>query len=244
MDSYFKGKRILVTGGCQGIGRGAVVELWRLGANVVTVSNNADNLEKLKEEYPSIEVAFLDLRDWEKTRAAIDSLGVFDGLINNAGIAIIESFLDCTPDSFDEIMSVNVRAILNVSQVVAKKMVEKGIKGSIVNISSQASKAALKDHVAYCASKGAVDSMTRVMALELGPYGIRVNTINPTVIMTEMGRKVWSEPVKSKGALSKIPLGRFGEVNEVVNAIIFLLSDSASMISGVALPVDGGYLIT
>lgn len=128
MDKYFKGKRILVTGGCQGmfylwvtlwkyktsndscslfvtiagIGRGLVVELWRQGANVVTLSNQPENLAKLKKEYPSIEVVSVDLRDWDKTRQVVDSLGAFDGLVNNAGIAIIEPFLECKPSSFDE----------------------------------------------------------------------------------------------------------------------------------------------
>lgn len=244
MDKYFEGKRILVTGGCQGIGRGLVLELWRLGANVVTVSNNAENLNKLKEEYPSIEIVYVDLRNWNKTREVIDALGVFDGLVNNAGIAIIEPFLECKKESLNETLDVNINAVINVSQVVAKKMIENKRKGSIVNISSQASKAALKDHVAYCASKGALDALTRVMALELGPFGIRINTVNPTVIMTEMGRKVWAEPSKSKEMLSKIPLGRFGEVKEVVNAVLFLLCDSASLISGVQLPIDGGFLAT
>ncbi|XP_026725278.1 L-xylulose reductase-like [Trichoplusia ni] len=244
MDKQLKGKRILVTGGCQGIGRGIAVELWRQSANVVVLSNQPDNLEKLKEEYPAIETVCVDLRNWEETRKAVDSLGVFDGLVNNAGIAIIEPFLECTPESLDETMAVNVRAMINVSQIVAKKMIQNHIKGSIVNLSSQASKAALKDHTAYCASKGAVDALTRVMALELGPHGIRTNTVNPTVIMTDMGRKVWSAPEKSQGMLSKIPLGRFGEVPEVIHTILFLLSDSASMISGVQLPIDGGFLAT
>lgn len=126
----------------------------------------------------------------------------------------------------------------------------------------------MKDHVAYAASKGAVDSMTQVMALELGPHGIRVNAINPTVVMTELGRRAWADPEKAQTMLSKIPLGRsvyiciyitglkymvrnkicifyrFAEINEVVNAITFLLSDKSSMINGVQLPVDGGFLAT
>ncbi|KAL0893012.1 hypothetical protein ABMA27_014671 [Loxostege sticticalis] len=239
----FKGKRILVTGGCQGIGRGIVTELWRQGANVVALSNQPENLRKLENEYPSVEVASVDLRDWDKTREVVDSLGVFDGVVNCAGVAIIEPFLESKPENFDFTMDF-VKAILNVSQIVAKKMIDNKIKGSIVNISSQASLAALKDHVVYCGSKGAIDAMTRVMALELGPHGIRVNTVNPTVVMTELGRKVWADPAKSSAMLSKIPLGRFGEVHEVVHGVLFLLSDDASMISGVQMPIDGGFLAT
>ncbi|XP_032518520.2 L-xylulose reductase-like [Danaus plexippus] len=244
MVNYFDGKRILVTGGCSGIGRETVLELWRLGANVVALSQQPDNLELLNKQYPTIATACVDLSDWEKTKQAVDSLGIFHGLVNCAGFIKTESFLECSSENFDCTMNVNVKAILNVSQNVARKMIEHGIKGSIVNISSQASKAALKDHVAYAASKGAVDSMTQVMALELGPHGIRVNAINPTVVMTELGRRAWADPEKAQTMLSKIPLGRFAEINEVVNAITFLLSDKSSMINGVQLPVDGGFLAT
>ncbi|CAK1596086.1 unnamed protein product [Parnassius mnemosyne] len=244
MDKYFESKRILVTGGCSGIGRGVVLELWRLGANVVALSHQAKNLEKLRSEYPSIEIACVDVRDWDKTRGVVDSLGVFHGLVNCAGVGLMEPFLECKPTTFDESITINTKAILNITQVVAKKMINNNIKGSIVNISSQASKAGLKDHVAYCASKGAVDAMTRVMAIELGPYGIRANTVNPTVVLTDLGREVWADPNKAQEMKSKIPLGRFCEVQEVVDVIIFLLSDKASMINGVQMPIDGGFLAT
>ncbi|XP_028174661.1 D-erythrulose reductase-like [Ostrinia nubilalis] len=239
----FKGKRILVTGGCQGIGKGIVTELWRQGASVVALSNQPENLQKLKNEYPSVEIVNVDLRDWDQTRQVVESLGVFHGVVNNAGVAIIEPFLESKPGSFDLTMDF-VKAMLNVSQIIAKKMIDNKIKGSIVNISSQASMAALKDHVVYCGSKGAIDAMTRVMALELGPHGIRVNTVNPTAVMTDLGRQVWADPAKSSLMLSKIPLGRFGEVHEVVHGVLFLLSDGASMISGAQLPIDGGFLAT
>ncbi|CAK1547160.1 unnamed protein product [Leptosia nina] len=244
MTKFFENKSILVTGGCSGIGRGTAIELWRLGANVTALSHQEDNLIKLKNEYPSIEIACVDLRDWDTTREVVKSLGEFHGLVNCAGFIENQPLLDCSPDIFDQTMQVNVKAILNITQIVAKKMITNKIKGSIVNISSQGSMAALKDHLAYCTSKGALDAMTRVMALELGPCGIRVNTINPTVIMTDLGRRAWADPVKAQTMLSKIPLGRFGEVEEAVNAIIFLLSDKASMINGVNLPVDGGFLAT
>ncbi|XP_047516401.1 L-xylulose reductase-like [Pieris napi] len=244
MAKYFENKRILVTGGCSGIGRGTVIELWRLGATVVAISHQEENLQKLKNEYPSIEIACVDLRDWDTTRETVESLGIFHGLVNCAGFIQNQPVLDCSPDIFDQTMQVNVRAIVNISQIVARKMIDNKIYGSIVNISSQGSKAALKDHLAYCTSKGALDAMTRVMALELGPHGIRVNTINPTVIMTDLGRRAWADPEKAQTMLSKIPLGRFGEVQEAVNAIVFLLSNKSSMINGVHLPVDGGFLAT
>ncbi|KAI8435937.1 hypothetical protein MSG28_004105 [Choristoneura fumiferana] len=244
MEIAFKGKRILVTGAGQGIGRGIAIELWRAGANIVAVSRTKSHLETLHGEYPSIDIVELDIADWDKTRQVIDSLGPFDALVNNAAVAICEPFLECSPNDFDRTFDINVKAVLNISQVVAKKMIEKNIHGSIVNISSQASKAALKDHAIYSASKAALDALTRAMALELGPKGIRVNAVNPTVIMTEMAKVGWSDPARANEMKAKIPLGRFGEVSEVVNAVVFLLSDRSSMISGVELPIDGGFLAT
>ncbi|CAH0719381.1 unnamed protein product, partial [Brenthis ino] len=244
MEISFKGKRILVTGAGQGIGRGIVVELWRAGANIVALSRTRSHLESLQMEYPSIDIVDVDISDWNKTREIIESLGHFDALVNNAAIAVCEPFLSSSPANFDKMFDVNVKAVLNISQVVAKKMIENKTAGAIVNISSQASKAALKDHAIYSASKAALDALTRAMALELGPFGIRVNAVNPTVIMTAMAQVGWSDPEKSSEMKAKIPLGRFGEVAEVVNAVVFLLSEKSSMINGVELPIDGGFLAT
>ncbi|VVD05647.1 unnamed protein product [Leptidea sinapis] len=141
MEIYsFKGKRILVTGAGQGIGRGIAVELWRAGANIVALSRTRSHLEALQSEYPSIDIVDVDVSDWEKTRTAIESLGTFDALVNNAAIAICEPFLTSSSSNFDRTFDVNVKAVLNISQIVAKKMIENKIHGSIVNISSQASK--------------------------------------------------------------------------------------------------------
>ncbi|CAG4979963.1 unnamed protein product [Colias eurytheme] len=244
MEISFKGKRVLVTGAGQGIGRGIAIELWRAGAKVVALSRTRSHLESLQNEYPSIDIVDVDVADWDKTREVVESLGHFDALVNNAAMAICEPFLECTPDAFDKMTSINVKSIINISQVVAKKMISSKTKGAIVNISSQASKAALKDHTIYSASKAALDAITRSMALELGPYGIRTNAVNPTVIMTAMAKVGWSDPEKAHGMLSKIPLGRFGEVSEVSDAVLYLLSDKASMINGVELPIDGGFLAT
>ncbi|KYO20469.1 beta-1,3-N-acetylglucosaminyltransferase radical fringe [Alligator mississippiensis] len=140
--------------------------------------------------------------------------------------------------SFD----VNLRAALQVSQIVARQLIARGAPGAIVNVSSQASQRALQGHTVYCCTKSALDMLTKMMALELGPHKIRVNAVNPTVVMTDMGRVNWSEPQKAGAMLSRIPLGRFAEVDEVVNSILFLLSDQSAMTTGALLPVDGGFL--
>jgi NAD(P)-dependent dehydrogenase (short-subunit alcohol dehydrogenase family) len=131
-----------------------------------------------------------------------------------------------------------------VAQECARDMIRRRHKGAIVNVSSGASKRGLPDHTAYCASKGALDALTRAMAVELGPHGIRVNAVNPTVTLTPMAVKAWSDPEKSAGMLNRIPLGRFVQPEEVADTILFLLSDRSSMVNGVTLMVDGGFRVS
>eukprot|EP01117_Protostelium_nocturnum_P008102 TRINITY_DN2886_c0_g1_i3.p1 TRINITY_DN2886_c0_g1~~TRINITY_DN2886_c0_g1_i3.p1 ORF type:complete len:197 (-),score=42.14 TRINITY_DN2886_c0_g1_i3:60-650(-) len=175
-------------------------------------------------------------------KEAVTKLGAIDLLVNNAAIALLEPFLETSVENFDKTFNVNVRQILVVSQIVAKGMIERGKGGAIVNVSSQASMVALKDHTSYCVSKGALDQLTRSMALELGPYNIRVNSVNPTVVLTAMGALGWSDPAKADPMKAKIPLGRFAQPREISTVIVFLLSDQSSMVNGVMLPIDGGFL--
>ncbi|XP_009957878.1 PREDICTED: L-xylulose reductase, partial [Leptosomus discolor] len=114
-------------------------------------------------------------------------------------------------------LDVNLAAVLHVSQIVARQMIAQGTPGAIVNVSSQASQRALRDHAVYCSTKSALDMLSKVMAMELGPHKIRVNTVNPTVVMTDMGRLNWSDPQKSAAMINRIPLGKFAEVDDVVN---------------------------
>lgn len=135
-----------------------------------------------------------------------------------------------------------MKAIINITQIVAQGMIDRKSGGAIVNMSSQAGLAALADHLVYSAAKGAVDAITRVLALEYGPYGIRTNSVNPTVTWTDMAKVGWSDPKVASDMISKIPLGRFAQPSEVVDAIMYLLSDRSSMINGITLPIDGGFV--
>ncbi|NWH55071.1 DER reductase, partial [Fregata magnificens] len=141
-------------------------------------------------------------------------------------------------------LDVNLGAVLHVSQIVARQMIAQGVPGAIVNVSSQASQRALRDHAVYCSTKSALDMLSKVMAMELGPHKIRVNTVNPTVVMTDMGRINWSDPQKSAAMINRIPLGKFAEVDDVVNSVLFLLSDKSAMTTGSSLMVDGGFLVS
>jgi NAD(P)-dependent dehydrogenase (short-subunit alcohol dehydrogenase family) len=242
MDIRLDGKRALVTGAGKGIGREIVKQLVECGAVVVAVSRTQADLDSLRAE-TGCEIIQADIGDAAAAQQAAEAAGPVDLLVNNAGIARIEPFLEMTVAAFDETIAVNLRSAAIISQVVAKGLITRGVGGAIVNVSSQASMAALKDHAAYGASKAGLDHLTRVMALELGPHQIRVNAVNPTVILTPMGEKVWGDPVKGDPMRAKIPLGRFGYPHHVAEAVAFLLSDKADLIHGVMLPIDGGYLV-
>lgn len=237
----FTGRRVLVTGAGKGIGRATAVLLSKRGATVVALTRSREDLESLVAE-TGCESVVCDLADPEATRESARSVQPIDFLVNNAGTTELAGFLDTSVEAFDRLMNVNVKAPMIVAQETARDMIRRGHKGAIVNVSSVAAFQGVPDHTAYCASKGALDALTRVMASELGPYGIRVNSVNPTVTLTPMGAKAWGDPAKSGPMLARIPLGRFADPDDVAEAILYLLSDRAAMVHGVSLPVDGGFL--
>ncbi len=241
MEYDFTGKRALVTGAGKGIGRVIAKHLHDLNAEVVALSRTQEDLDSLKEEI-KCETITADLADASVAQRAAEEAGAIDLLVNNAGIALLEPFMEMSIDSLDKTLNVNLRSVAIITQVIARGMIERGSGGAIVNISSQASMRALWNHAAYCASKAGLDHLSRVMALELGQHNIRVNVVNPTVVLTPMGKMAWGDPAKSEPMMSRIPLNRFAEPEEVSDAVIYLLSDYASMIHGTMLPIDGGFL--
>ena len=237
----FRGRTALVTGAGKGIGRVIVERLAARGARVVALSRSAADLESLAAETGCLTIAS-DVADIEGTLAALrrDAPDI-DLLVNNAGITHLAPFTETAQAAFETVMAVNVIAPMRIAQFVAKRLIEAGRGGAIVNVSSIAADVGIADHTAYCASKGALDAMTRVMAVELGPHGIRTNSVNPVVTLTPMAVVAWSDPVKAGPMRSRIPMGRFVEPGEVADTICYLLGDGASMINGVCLPVDGGF---
>lgn len=212
-----------------------------LGAKIIAVSQTLSKLESIKKDLgDQVTIICVDLASWEATEKALAGhCDQVDYLINNAGYAFLRPLEELSCEEVDKILNINVKA-----PILLTKMVSKGMKsrkaGSIVNVSSVASLMAVDDHIPYAASKGALDMVTKCSAKELGPFNIRVNSVNPTVVWTDMGRENWSEPTKSDALKSKIPLGRFVEVREVIDPILFLLSSDSSMINGTTMPIDGG----
>lgn len=239
-NQEFAGKTVLVTGAGKGIGHATALLMAERGARVFALSRSASDLAALKDAI-GCETRCVDLADANAAREAARLAQPVDLLVNCAGIAELAPFVDMSVDAFDITMAVNVRAAMIVAQACARSMIERGVAGSIVNVSSLSATVGLPLHAAYCASKGALDAMTRVMAVELGPHGIRVNTVNPVVTMTPMAEKAWSDPAKSGPMLARVPLRRFVQPFEVARTIAYLLGDDSSMVNGVSLAVDGGF---
>jgi L-xylulose reductase len=236
----FEGRTALVTGAGKGIGRATVQLLVERGARVIAMSRTPADLQTLTQE-TGYETVCVNLADAAATSQAADAAQPVDLLVNCAGIVELRLFLDTSIEAFDTIMAVNVKAAMIVAQQCARSMIPRDVRGSIVNVSSLSATVGLPLHAAYCASKAALDALTRVMAVELGPHDIRVNSVNPVVTLTPMAEKAWSDPAKSAPMLERIPLNRFVQPLEVARTIAYLLSDDAAMISGVSLAVDGGF---
>jgi len=240
------GKRVLVTGATEGIGRVSALRIAKAGAFVIATGRNQKRLDSLKTELDAIghgcHCICADVSKPENCRNLVNQAGNIHCLVNNAGVAKSEPFLTTGLDNWNYTLSVNLTAPFYIAQLVANVMVSAKIKGSIVNVSSQASFIALDGHTAYCVSKGGLDQLTRMMAAELGQYGIRTNSVNPTVVLTDMSKAAWSDPKRAETIFRKIPLKKFAEPEEVADVILFLLTDKASMVNGALLPIDGGFL--
>jgi L-xylulose reductase len=236
----FNGRTVLVTGATGGIGGATVRHLVAAGADVVASGRSVEGLEAIAAETGCRTLAF-DLTSEESVRSALEGLDLW-GVVNCGGFGgEIATPMDTDIDVFDKVISINARGALLVTKYASATMIRLGQGGAIVNVSSQASLVALAGHISYGSSKAALDNITRVSALELGRYGIRVNSVNPTVVMTPMSAWYWGRPDIEGPFLEQMPLGRWATEDDIAAPIVFLLSDGAAMISGVSLPIDGGY---
>lgn len=239
MFKFDKGP-ILVTGAGGGIGGETVRQLRAAGAQVIAAGRKAESLADLAKETGCATLTF-DLESEEQIREALDGLDLW-GVVNCGGFGgEIATPMDTDISVFDKVISTNARGALLVTKYAAKSMIRLANGGAIVNVSSQASLVALKGHISYGASKAALDSITRVSALELGAHGIRVNSVNPTVVMTPMSAWYWGREEIQGPFLNTMPLGKWATEADIAAPIVFLLSDGAAMISGVSLPIDGGF---
>ncbi len=236
------GKRALVTGGSRGIGLAAACALGEACAHVTVAARSADELARavadLRAAGMSAEGHPLDVTDMQAVRGYFADHGPFDILVNSAGMARHGPAIDTDPADFDAVMAVNIRAAYFLAQQAARGMAD---GGSIIQISSQMGHVGGIDRAVYCASKHGVEGMTRAMAIEWGPKGIRVNTLCPTFIRTPLTEATFNDPERLAWVKSKIKLDRVGEVEDIMGPVLFLASDASALVTGTALLVDGGW---
>ncbi len=239
------GRRALVTGAGRGLGLAVATAFAEAGAHVTLCARTAAEIEAaagtLRERGWSADTVALDVTDLAAFRKAVEAADPYDVFFNNAGTNRPKPFVEVAVEDFDAVMGLNVRAAYFAAQAVAGKMVAAKRGGSIINMSSQMGHVGGPNRSLYCASKWAMEGFSRVMAIELGPYGIRVNTLCPTFIETPMTRPFLADASFRASVVSKIKLGRLGTVNDVMGAAVFLASDASALMTGSSLMVDGGW---
>lgn len=239
------GKRALVTGASSGIGLAAAVALGQAGADVVLVARGVQALEAVTADMTaaglSAQSLQLDITDVAATEAAVETHGPFDVLVNSAGLARHSPAFETTPEAYDAVMDVNLRAAYFLTRNVAKGLIAAGRGGSLINLSSQMGHVGGVDRSVYCATKHALEGMTKAMAIEWGAKGIRVNTLCPTFIRTPLAEQTLAIPERRAWIESMIKLGRVGEIEDMMGPVVFLASDASALMTGTSLLIDGGW---
>lgn len=237
-----EGRRALVTGASSGIGRACAVALAEAGAHVICSARGAKRLtetvEELGAEGWSAEALELDISNVDATAAALNG-ATLDILVNSAGLARHSAAFDTSPADYDAVMGVNLRGAYFLSVAAARAMPDRG--GSIIHIGSQMGHVGGIDRAVYCASKHGLEGMVKAMAIEWGPRKIRVNTICPTFVRTPLTEQTFSNPERAAWITEKIKLGRVGEVEDIMGAVVYLASDVSALVTGTSLLIDGGW---
>ena len=239
------GRNALVTGAGRGIGMGASIALAEAGANVTLVSRTENELKTLSDylnnKGHNTSLVSLDVNNESDVKNLIENSDPFEILVNNAGTNRPAKLVDTKIEDFDYVMSLNVRSVVSLTKVVVDKMIKNKVKGSIINVSSQMGHVGGPNRTTYCSSKFAIEGFTKSLAIELAVDGIRVNTVCPTFIQTPMTEPFLKDDEFKKATIGMIPLGRLGEIKDVMGPFVFLASDASSLMTGSSVLVDGGW---
>lgn len=239
------GLTAVVTGAGRGLGRACALALADAGAEVVAVSRTRSELETLAAEIAArggkAHPVVCDLLDPQQIKDRIEALERLDILVNNAGGNMPEPFVQVTKEHLDRILALNVRSAFLVAQAAARRMIAGGRGGSIIHMSSQMGHVGAPNRTVYCMTKHAIEGLSKAMAVELAPERIRVNAIGPTFVLTPMTRPFFEQKAFRDDTLSRIPIGRLANLEDIMGAIVFLASPAAAMITGASLTIDGGW---
>jgi NAD(P)-dependent dehydrogenase (short-subunit alcohol dehydrogenase family) len=245
-DINLKGKVAMVTGATKGIGRSTAISLHQVGASIIAIGRNKNELNSLKKKLKTrIQSIMCDVNDYDKISKIINKIKKIDILVNNAGTNMPEPFLSVKKSSLETLLDINTKAAFNVAKLCTDKMLQlknrKKIGGSIIHTSSMFGLVAGPDRTVYSMTKFGIEGLTKGMAVDLAKFNIRVNSVCPTFVATPRAKKYLANKKFKKYALNNIPLGRIATESDVATAITFLSSDASSMITGTNLIIDGGW---
>ncbi|WP_395330137.1 SDR family oxidoreductase [Novosphingobium sp. BL-8H] len=236
------GRRALVTGAGRGIGLGAAAALAAAGAEVTLVARTSTEIEAAAVEIGNgAKAATLDVSDLAVVAAFFAERAPFHVLVNNAGTNRPKPMWEVSEDDYDAVLDLNLKSAFFVAQACVKRMIDTGTKGSLIHMGSQMGHVGGPNRSLYCASKWALEGMNKAMALDLAPHGIRSNTIAPTFIETPLTKPFFEDEAFKTSVLAKIKLGRIGQVEDLMGAVLFLASDASALMTGTSLVVDGGW---
>lgn len=239
------GRRAIVTGASRGIGRALAAAFAEHGAAVTLVARSSSEIEEgaaaIRERGQLAEHARLDVRDIEAVAAFFAERPAFDILVNNAGTNRPMAMQDVSEGDYDAVIELNLKSSFFVAQACARRMIEEGVRGSLIHLGSQMGHVGAAGRSLYCASKWAVEGMSKAFALDLAAAGIRSNTIAPTFVETPMTEPFFADPNFKAQVLAKIKLGRIGQVEDLMGAAVFLASDASALVTGTSLLIDGGW---
>jgi len=239
------GKRALVTGAGRGIGLACAAALAEAGAQVTLAARTVDEIQgaaaAIRATGGLAEALQLDVQDLASVESLLRQTGPFEILVNNAGCNRPKPFVEVTEEDFDTVIDLNLKSAFFVARAVAAHMIDAGIKGSIIHMGSQMGHVGGARRSLYCASKWAIEGLNKAMALDLAPYTIRSNTIAPTYIDTPLTRPFFEDKAFADSVRARIKLGRIGQVEDLMGAVVFLASDASALMTGSSLVVDGGW---